>query len=160
MVTVGVKHFLEIPSDDSLTQPALEELSSTTNSPRQPALEELSSTTNSPRPLTQPALEELSSTTNSPRPLTQPALEELPGTTNRSEPDLEIQEGTTDNEQLLGAPDLTVQLVKDPHIYLVIGEVLSAHTHKPVCYICDCSRGNVYSTSQIREINVYRRPSE
>ncbi|CAI8049855.1 hypothetical protein GBAR_LOCUS27447 [Geodia barretti] len=79
MVTVGVKHFLEIPSDDSLTQPALEELSSTTNSPRQPALEELSSTTNSPR---QPALEELSSTTNSPRPLTQPALEELPGTTN------------------------------------------------------------------------------
>jgi hypothetical protein len=123
MVTVGVKHFLEIPSDDSLTQPALEELSSTTNSPRQPALEELSSTTNSPRPLTQPALEELSSTTNSPRPLTQPALEELPGTTNRSEPDLEIQEGTTDNEQLLGAPDLTVQLVKDPHIYLVIGEM-------------------------------------
>ena len=59
-----------------------------------------------------------------------------------------------------GAPDLTVQLVKDPHIYLVIGEVLSAHTHKPVCYICDCSRGNVYSISQIREINVYRRPSE
>ncbi|CAI8030412.1 hypothetical protein GBAR_LOCUS17255, partial [Geodia barretti] len=31
--------------------------------------------------------------------------------------------GTTDNKRLVGAPDLTVQLLKNPHIFLIIGEM-------------------------------------